>query len=262
MIAFSKPTRGAEQQRLLFDRYPEFGFAGLQLKGGQYGDYLDDPAAGADRFRSDWGVEPGHISSLITMNPLDEAGRERLHALLVFAGAVGSQRVVLCHDVPKDGLDDSDLIRFAGELSDHAEEAAEQGVVLSLHHHTGEPVMHRRDFEVFFGAVRENTLRLTVDTGHLLMSGVNDIPGLLADFASVIDNVHLKDYADGEFRLLGQGSVDLISVLDAIAKLDPGITLCVDEESRAEIVEGLEVSRDFLAQHQTSIAFRGDTDAT
>lgn len=248
-IAFSKPTRGAEQQRLLFDSYPSFGFAGLQLKGNQYGDYLDDPVDGADRFRADWGAAPGHVSSVITMNPLDDAGTERLRKLIMFAGAVGSQRVVLCHDVPRDGLEDADLVRFAGVLSDHAEKAAEHGVALSLHHHTGEPVMHRHDFEVFFGAVRENTLRLTVDTGHLLMSGVDDIPALLTDFAPVIDSIHLKDYADGEFRLLGQGSVDLKSVLDTIATLGDGITLCVDEESRAEIVEGLQVSRDFLAQH-------------
>lgn len=249
MTTFSKPTRGREQQRLLFDRYPEFGFAGLQLKGGQYGDYLDDPVAGADRFRDDWGSEPGHVSSLITMNPLDDAGRERLRRLSAFAGAVGAQRVVICHDVPRDGLDDSDLIRFAGELSDHAEEAAEHGVVLSLHHHTGEPVMHRRDFDVFFGAVRENTLRLTVDTGHLLRSGVTDVPALLTDFAPVIDNIHLKDYADDEFRLLGQGSVDLVTVLDAITTLGPDVTLCVDEESRAEVLEGLQVSRDYLTKH-------------
>jgi sugar phosphate isomerase/epimerase len=245
MIAFSKPTRGAEQQRLLFDSYPEFGFAGLQLKGNQYGDYLEDP----ERFQADWGTEPGHVSSLITMSPLDAEGKQRLRAIIGFASAVGSQRVVLCHDVPREGLDDSDLIRFAGELSDLAEEAAGQDVVLSLHHHTGEPVMHRRDFEVFFGAVRDNTLRLTVDTGHLLKSGVTDISALLTDFAAVIDNIHLKDYEDGEFRLLGQGSVELTSVLDTIAKLDPGTTLCVDEESRAEVLEGLEVSRDYLTQH-------------
>jgi sugar phosphate isomerase/epimerase len=259
MITFSKPTRGAEEQRLLFDRYPEFGFAGLQLKGGQYGDYLADPAAGAEKFRTDWGSEPGHVSSLITMNPLDEAGRRRLRDLLAFAAAVGSPRVVLCHDVPRDGLDDDDLIRFAGELSDLAEEASGQGVVLSLHHHTGEPVMHRRDFEVFFGAVRENTLRLTIDTGHLLKSGVTDVPALLADFAPVIDNIHLKDYDDGEFRLLGQGSVDLVTVLDAIAQLGPDTTLCVDEESRAGILEGLQVSRDYLAH---SHRFEGESDVT
>jgi sugar phosphate isomerase/epimerase len=253
MIAFSKPTRGPEQQRLLFDRYPEFGFSGLQLKGGQYAAYLDDPVTGADRFRADWGSDPGHVSSLITMNPLDEDGRQRLRTLCAFAGAVGAQRVVICHDVPRDGLDDSDLVRFAGELSGHAEAAAEHGVVLSLHHHTGEPVMHRRDFDVFFGAVRENTLRLTVDTGHLLRSGVTDVPGLLTDFASVIDNIHLKDYADDEFRLLGQGSVDLAAVLDAVTTLGPDVTLCVDEESRAEVLEGLQVSRDYLTEHLSAV---------
>jgi sugar phosphate isomerase/epimerase len=101
--------------------------------------------------------------------------------------------------------------------------------------------------------VRENTLRLTVDTGHLLRSGVTDVPGLLTDFASVIDNIHLKDYADGEFRLLGQGSVDLTTVLDAVATLGPGITLCVDEESRAEVLEGLQVSRDYLTKHLSDV---------
>jgi inosose dehydratase len=80
-----------------------------------------------------------------------------------------------------------------------------------------------------------------------MKSGVLDIAGLIRDLAPVIDNIHLKDYADGEFRLLGQGTVEFGDILAALTVLDSGTTLCVDEESRAEIGAGLEVSRRFLS---------------
>lgn len=251
-LAFSKPTRGAEAQRLLFQRYPEFGFDGLQLKGNQYGDYAGDPD-GPGRFRADWGAAPGHVSSLITMNPLDDEGTERLRALFRFAAEVGAERVVLCHDVPREGLQDSDLVGFAGVLSDLAEESVGLGVRLSLHHHTNQPVMHRRDFDVFFGAVRPDTVSLTVDTGHLVKSGITDVASLITELGAYVDNIHLKDFGDGEFRLLGQGDVDLDSALVAIGKLGDRVTLCVDEESRAELEEGLRVSRDYLRDHGAGI---------
>ncbi len=241
-LAFSKPTRGVDDQRLLFDTYQAAGYEGLQLKGNQYAPYLDSPA----RFRDEWGDDPAHVSSLITMSPLDEEGTERLRGLFRFAEAVGAQRVVLCHDVPRAGLTDDDLVGFARLLSGLGRESSDLGVRLSLHHHANQPVMHRRDFDVFFDAVEDSAVALTVDTGHLVKSGVLDIAGLLRDLAPVIDNVHLKDYADGEFRLLGKGTVDFDGVPAALATLD-GATLCVDEESRAEIGEGLEVSRRFLA---------------
>ncbi|MBE1607383.1 sugar phosphate isomerase/epimerase family protein [Actinopolymorpha pittospori] len=241
-LAFSKPTRDAEGQRLLFDRYQQAGYDGLQLKGNQYSPYLDDPA----RFQAEWGSDPAHVSSLITMNPLDEDGKERLRTLFRFAAAVGSERVVLCHDVPRVGLTDDDLADIARMMSGLGQEASDQGVRLSLHHHTNEPVMHRRDFDVFFDAVQDKAVSLTVDTGHLMKSEVLDIAGLIRDLAPVIDNVHLKDYEDGQFRLLGQGTVEFGDIIDALTTLDASATLCVDEESRAEIFEGMEVSQRFL----------------
>lgn len=241
-LAFSKPTRDEAGQRELFATYQDAGYDGLQLKANQYSSFLTEPA----KFQEQWGDDPAHVESLITMNPLDEAGIGRLRELFGFAAAVGSKRVVLCHDAPRDGITDADLVRFAGELSELGKEASAQGVRLSLHHHTNQPVMHRRDFDVFFDAVTDQAVALTVDTGHLMKSGVFDIAGLLRELAPVIDNVHLKDYADGEFRLLGQGSVEFGPILDALSALDPDTTLCVDEESRASIAEGLRVSREYL----------------
>lgn len=242
MLAFSKPTRDVEAQRLLFDSYQAAGYDCLQLKGNQYGQYVDNPR----RFHDAWGDDASHVESLITMNPLDVDGIARLRELFGFAAGVGARRVVLCHDVPRDGLADADLAGFARMMSGLGREAADQGVRLSLHHHTNEPVMHRRDFDVFFDAVEDKSVALTVDTGHLMKSEVYDIAGLLRDLAAVIDNVHLKDYADGEFRLLGQGTVEFGDVLSALSGLDADATICVDEESRADIGDGLEVSRRFL----------------
>jgi inosose dehydratase len=240
--AFSKPTRDEAAQRLLFESYRQAGYDGLQLKAGQYAPFLDEPA----KFQEQWGDDPAHVESLITMSPLDADGTARLRQLFEFAAKVGSKRIVLCHDVPREGLTDADLVRFAGELSQLGKEAADRGVRLSLHHHTNQPVMHRPDFDVFFDAVADGAVALTVDTGHLMKSQVYDIAGLLRDLAPVIDNIHLKDFADGEFRLLGEGTVDFAPILDALSALDPETTLCVDEESRASIEEGLQVSQEFL----------------
>jgi inosose dehydratase len=242
-LMFSKPTRTPNQQQVLFSRYRDHGYDGLQLKGGQYASYLGQPA----KFRRDWGDDRAAVESLITMSPLDEAGTAHLRDVVGFAAAVGSVRVVFCHAHPRDGLTDDDIAGFARQLSRLGAEAAEQGVRLSLHHHYNQPVMHRPDFDVFFDAVDDGSVGLTVDTSHLAKSGVSDIAGLIRDLGPVIDNIHLKDFADGEFRLLGAGHLDFTAIFEALTAIGFAGTLCVDEESRADLIEGMEVSRAYLS---------------
>ena len=245
-LTFSKPTSTTTDQRLLFDRYRDLGYDGLQLKGGQYAAYLDRP----DAFRSEWSADPAAVSSLITMNPLDPAGTDQLRAIARFAAATGSERIVFCHSVPRDGLADADIAEIARAVSRLGVDVADLGVRLSLHHHHNQPVMHRHDFDVFFDAVdaaAPGSVALTVDTAHLAKSGVTDIPGLIRDLAAVIDNIHLKDFRDGEFRLLGEGDLDFVGIFAALDDIGFEGTLCVDEESRAGLLEGMEVSRRYLA---------------
>ena len=73
-IAFSKPTRDDAGQRELFGGFRSAGYAGLQLKGNQYGEFVADPPGFAGR----WGGEPALTSALITMGTLDEAGANGL----------------------------------------------------------------------------------------------------------------------------------------------------------------------------------------
>jgi inosose dehydratase len=106
--------------------------------------------------------------------------------------------------------------------------------------------MHREDFDLFFDALPEPTVGLTVDTAHLVKSGVPDIAALIRDFRHVVDNVHLKDYADGDFRVLGEGSLDFDPVFAALREIGYDGWLCADEESGSEIRAGLEASCRFL----------------
>ena len=239
-IAFSKPTRDLAGQRELFAGFRPAGYAGLQLKGNQYADHLGDPAG----FASAWGDDPALTSALITMGPLDDAGVARLRGIIAFAQATGAERVVFCHDHPRDGVTPADLRAYARTLSEVGRDSAGQGVALSLHHHFQQPVMHREDFGVFFSAA--DHVGLTVDTAHLVKSGVTDVPALIRDFAPVIDNIHLKDYADGQWRILGRGTLNFKDIAAALADISYTNWLCVDEESEAPLSEGLTASRTYL----------------
>jgi sugar phosphate isomerase/epimerase len=243
--AFSKPTADNAQLQALMTGFRDAGYEGLQLKKGQFTPYLDD----ADGWQRTWGDDRGRVSALIAFDTLEPDGVARLSATVRFAERVGAERIVYCHNHPRDGVTAEQLRGFARTISELGRDAAQRGVALSLHHHYDQPVMHREDFEVFFGAVEPGTVGLTIDTAHLAKSGITDLPGFVRDFAGVIDNLHLKDFADGEWRLLGQGELPLAEILDALGDAGYPGWLCVDEESRADLETGLTVSAKWLDAH-------------
>ena len=59
-LAFSKPTRSEEDTETLLSSFRPVGFDGLQLKSGQYAEYLDDPA----QFKEDHAEWPGAAAGL------------------------------------------------------------------------------------------------------------------------------------------------------------------------------------------------------
>lgn len=239
-LAFSKPTSGIDEQRLLFDHYRRAGYDGLQLKGGQYAAYLDDPSA----FQNEWGDDPASTSALITGGTLDEDGLAQLRKTIAFAQAVNAERLVFCHGVSRTGLSDEAIAGFARVLSQVGKESADQGVALSLHHHFDQPVMYRHDFDVFFHEAE--AVSLTVDTAHLVKSGITDVAGLVGDFAEVIDNLHLKDFEDGQWRLLGEGTIDFEALFATLQNNSYEGWLCVDEETTTELTEAMDRSFAYL----------------
>ena len=66
------------------------------------------------------------------IRPLVRARIAQVRQTIGFAAATGAERVVFCHDHPRDGVTAADLKEFARILSGLGREAAGQGVALSL----------------------------------------------------------------------------------------------------------------------------------
>ncbi len=235
-FAFSRPTSTAGEQQELFTQFGSAGYAGLQLKANQYTGYVDAP----QEFLDKWGGYAGVASGLITMGVLSEEGQAKLRKLIRFAAAVGSERIIFVQNLSRQEADDAAIREFAHIFAEMGQEARAQGVALSLHHHYKQPVMLRQDIETFFAAAGEDAVGLTVDTAHLVKSGVEDVAGLIRDFRHVIDNFHLKDFADGDWRVLGHGKIDFAPIAAAIHAIEYDGWICADEESGGSLTGGMQ----------------------
>jgi inosose dehydratase len=234
-LAFSRPTSTTEEQTLLFEQYRAVGYDGLQLKESQYAPFLTNP----EKFIEAWGDFPGIGSALITGGNLNDASTEKLRHVFRFASAIGTERIVYCHGIPRESVTPADIRRYADVLSDLGLEAQQEGLKLSLHHHFNNPVMHRDDFDIFFNQIKENSIGLTVDTAHLVKSGIIDAAEIIRSFGHVIDNFHLKDFDQGEWRVLGQGSIDFGDIFEAIREIGYTGWISADEESGGSVIEGM-----------------------
>lgn len=243
-LAYSTPTADDAQRRVLFDNFRRIGYDGVQLKWSQYADYLDAPG----RLGEVWGDREGMASAVITGGRLDAAGCDGLRQVFTFGEALGADLVIYCHGESRDGMTDDDLRRFAGQFSAMGREAIDRGMKLTVHNHYDSPVMLRRDVEAFYGAAEDGTVGLTVDTAHFAKSGVEDIAGLIRQFSGVIDNFHLKDFADGEWRVLGRGAIDFGPIFQAIKDISYNGWVSTDEESGGDILEAMQTCFDFVTR--------------
>src|SRR5688572_21802584 len=130
-LAFSKPTATAAEQAELFAEFRPVGYDGLQLKLSQYRDFIDQP----ERFLETYRDLPGVAQALIFGAGLDDAGTATLRKLFRFAEVVGTERIVFCHGLAREGLSADDLRGFAQTLGELGREAQQRGTKLSLHHH-------------------------------------------------------------------------------------------------------------------------------
>ncbi|QGH35986.1 TIM barrel protein [Gracilibacillus salitolerans] len=245
-LAFSRPTSSNEEMNVLFHHYLEVGYKGLQLKASQYMPYVQDP----NLFLEKWGEKNGIASALIFGGDLRKNNLEKFKQVLKFANTVGTESIVFCHGLPRQHSSDSKLRDYAKELNDLGLEAKENyGVQLSLHHHYNQPVMYRKDFDIFFEQVTNNAVTLTVDTAHLYKSGIEDMAEIIYSFHDRIDNFHMKDFARGDWQVLGQGDINFDPIFQAIKEIGYDGWISADEESGGEIIDGMQACLEYMVKN-------------
>jgi inosose dehydratase len=104
-------------------------------------------------------------------------------------------------------------------LNDYAKAAVDAGIGAGFHQHTGTAVESRDEVYALMEAADTRYLKFAPDVGQLQKGGA-DAAKVIKDFASLTVHMHLKDYSGGEYFAgycpLGQGKVDLVSILDTM----------------------------------------------
>ena len=104
-------------------------------------------------------------------------------------------------------------------LNDCAKAAVDAGIGAGFHQHTGTAVESRDEVYALMEAADTKYLKFAPDVGQLQKGGA-DAAKIIKDFAKITVHMHLKDFSGGQhfsgYSPLGQGKVDLVSVLDTM----------------------------------------------
>ncbi|TCN44389.1 inosose dehydratase [Kribbella orskensis] len=202
----------------------------------------DDPALKAKTL-ADLGLRAvGGFVPVVLHDPSHDPAAEVLRSLKGFVAA-GAGTLVLAAATGQDGYDDRPVLDSLGwdtllaNLDKLAAIAAEHGVTATLHPHVGTMVENAADVD---RVLQGSTIGLTLDTGHLLIGGVDPV-ALALKHTDRIVHTHLKDvdaawaakvqagevgYTDavrqGMYRPLGGGDIDIAAIVGALEKAGYG----------------------------------------
>ena len=198
----------------------------------------DDPALKAKTL-AELGLRAvGGFVPVVLHDPSHDPAAEVLRSLRGFVAA-GAGTLVLAAATGQDGYDDRPVLDSLGwdtllaNLDKLAGIAAEHGVTATLHPHVGTMVENAADVD---RVLQGSTIGLTLDTGHLLIGGVDPV-ALALKHTDRIVHAHLKDvdaawaakvqagvvgYTDavrqGLYRPLGGGDIDIAAIVGALEK--------------------------------------------
>src|SRR3954453_4019504 len=149
-------------------------------------------------------------------------------------GAVHQQAVALFANAPK--FDDRQWEALSTGLNRLGEIANSEGMRLCYHHHMGTGVMMRPELDRLMESTDPSLVHLLLDTGHMAFAGEDPLASAEA-YGKRISHIHLKDVrqdvADrvraenlsfqdgiqaGVFTVPGDGDLDLVAVLEALAR--------------------------------------------
>lgn len=130
-----------------------------------------------------------------------------------------------------------------------ARRAAAEGLTVNvhLHSHPDAIIWTPQEWESFMRETDPEAVFVCGDTGHLLRCG-HDPAETLARHLPRISHVHLKDAgADGSFPPLGRGILNVVSVLDVLARGGYQGWVVLEEEHESQIANPAAALREAAA---------------
>jgi len=132
-------------------------------------------------------------------------------------------------------------------LNDMCKAVMDVCVIGVLHQHTGTCVESREETYAVMEAVDSRNVKFGPDVGQLAKGGSDPVK-VVADFASLIRHVHLKDFNGGEHFLgycpLGQGKVDVAAIVGLLEKSGKDLMIMVElDPSRNMPMTPIETAR-------------------
>ena len=145
-------------------------------------------------------------------------------------------------------------------MNDYAKAVTDEGLVCALHPHTGTPVETEEEIYYVMNNLDTRYMKFGPDVGQIQKGGGDPVK-VCKDFVSLIEHVHLKDFAGGEsgylgYSPLGKGKVkidEILTMLEKKKKKMAGMIMFeLDDQAGGKPpdsnFEAAKVSRDFLAQ--------------
>jgi inosose dehydratase len=222
---------------LVLSQMRDLGLAATEL--GPLGFLPEDPIAKAELLASYGLAAVGEFVPVVLHDPgVDPT--PVLDAALDGLVAAGASVVVLAAATGTDGYDERPVLtaddwrRVAASLDGLSDRAAARGITATLHPHVGTVVESAEDIDRVLTGSR---VALCLDTGHALIGGADPV-AIARDATERIRHVHLKDVdlawaervrakevaysaavAQGMYRPLGQGQVDIAAIVGSLEKV-------------------------------------------
>lgn len=191
-----------------------------------------------------------------------EEGMDSLKRSVEYIAQMGGQWMIVASpnwpaDVGLDSpTDEAEIRREAVILNELGQYAQKHGVVILHNPHSYTPISRRAETDLLMELTDPAFVKLCVDAGHSVISGVNAI-GLVRDYQDRVEYIHIKDidpHLSGRGRglswvPLGLGTVDLQGFLKALREIGYQGVVCAGLPMGCEWInrfESARIAREYL----------------
>jgi len=172
-------------------------------------------------------------SAFVTVNLTDPSQRKsQIEMLQRYATVLkkhGGSYLVQSPNGPRTGYVFAEhKANIIAALNEYGKVVTDMGLRTGLHQHTGTVVETREETYDVLNAIDTRYMHFAPDIGQAQKGGT-DAAQMVKDFAKIIDHMHLKDFKGwehmGGYCPLGEGKVDLKSVLETMEKANPNANI-------------------------------------